>query len=159
MSQTHLEALRQRAVAGMLHCAQTQQHGWFLFWQGYTKALSDALAGAGQAVAAKDAPSGYEPPAHLKAAWAALPECVEALTIADVQQLLAAQGIEVATESVTDLNVLRRQELKNTEVAAVHLDDEHAAAVVNGDDGTGLHGDPPEKACDPGMVVRSEAAA
>lgn len=159
MSQTHLEALRQRAVAGMLHCAQTQQHGWFVFWQGYTKALSDALAGAGQAMAAKDAPSGYEPPAHLKAAWAALPECVEALTIAEVQQLLAAQGIEVATESVTDLNVLRGQELKDAEVTAVHLDDEHAAAVVDGDDGTGLHGGLPGKACDAGMVVRSEAGA
>ena len=101
-SSQSLHALRQRGVVGMLHSAQINETSMFWFWRGFTKALSDAIDGAGQPLAAIDAPSGYEPPAYLKAAWAALPERVETLGIADVQQLLAAQGVEVASDPVTD---------------------------------------------------------
>lgn len=154
----HLEALRLRSMTGMLHSAQISHHGRFSFWQGYTKALADALADEGRSMAAKDALSGYEPPTHLKAAWAALPVRLEALAIADVQQLLTAQGVEVAAQRVADFNVQRGKQLEDAEVATVKLDDEHATAVVDGDDGTCLHGGPPEKECDPAIVDRSEVA-
>jgi len=98
-----IEALRNRAITGLLFNAGrsfvSAGEVGFSFWSGYLKALQDVRSGAGGTLAHLDAisPSGYEPPSHFKAAFAALAERAEALTFAEVQQLLAAQAVEVAT--------------------------------------------------------------
>jgi len=114
---TQLTALRKRAIVCLLHNAEHNDDVAFKFWSGYALALRNVEHGSGQAAAEKDArsPSGYEPPAHLQAAWAALPVDAETLTIAQVQQILAAQGVKLTRDPIAHGHFVRGQQLKGGE--------------------------------------------
>lgn len=93
-------ALRQRGLVGLLFAAQntecTGHELAFRFWQGYLNALHGISSGHAAMAAQVDAQrSGYEPPAYLQAAFAALPNRVESATLAEVQEFLAAQGVQL----------------------------------------------------------------
>lgn len=141
-----IEALRHRALSGLFFTAlhpEAPEHGTaFQFWSGYLKALKDLRNDTGQCAALRDQQSsGYQAPGYLQAAFAALPVGAEFASVAAVQQFLAAQGVQVAGDAVTDLQVGAVQQLEHGKGRAVHLNDEHAAPVVDGNDGA-LHGAP-----------------
>ena len=157
MSTAQLAALRKRAIVCLLHNAEHNDTAAFMFWSGYAMALRNLERGKGQAMAEKDArsPSGYEPPAHLQAAWAALPEDAEQLTIDQVQQFLTAQGVQLTRDPIAHGHFVGGQQLKGSEVAAVDLNDEHAPAGVDGNDGSSLHA----ASCKAAIVTREGGAA
>lgn len=132
-----VQALLNRAITGLLYAASINAPLRVEYWRGNIKGLRDLLTGDGAECAArKDALSGaYQPPACFEAAWAALPENVEDLSLAQMQQFLAAHRIEVATDPVAHRHLEAVQQLKGSEVPALDLDDEHAPAGVDvGDD-------------------------
>lgn len=142
-----LDALRNRAITGLLvnesNPAASAGVVGFSFWQGYIKALQDVRNGAGSTLAGMDeARLGYEPAGHLKAAFAALAECAESATFAQVQQILAAQGVQVAGQPVAHGQFNAAQQLKDGVVAVVNPHDEHAAAGIDCNDGA-IHGASP----------------
>lgn len=140
-----IQALLARAKTGMLFNASRApsplSETGFSFWRGYLSALKDLSNPSTAWAAQRDASlSGYEPPSYLKAAFAALPEDVESLTFTQVQQFLAAKGVEITGDEITHGELNAVQQLENSKGVAIHLDDEHAAAAVDGNDGS-LHGD------------------
>lgn len=140
-----IQALMARAMTGMLLNASRARgplsETGFSFWRGYLKALRDLSSSTATSVAMRDAMrSGYEPPGYLKAAFTALPVDVESLTLAQVQQHLTAYGVEITADAITHGQLDAVQQLEDSKSVVIHLDDEHAAAVVDGDDGS-LHGD------------------
>lgn len=154
-------ALRMRAVGSLLftasHPSAPEHLTAFHFWRGYLKALADVTGDAARAVLLADARrSGYEPPSYLQRAFAALPERIEALTLAQVQQFLATQGVEVSADAVAHLKVDAAEQLEDDKGVIVHPHDEHAAAVVDGDDGA-QHGNAP--CVDGAATVAQEGSA
>ena len=98
-----IATLRNRAIAGLLFSAGATHPEQFLFWRGYLKALLDlSRPSAGKPTLREIASGGYEPPACLQRAWTALPESIERLTLPEVQQFLAAQGVEITRDHVSD---------------------------------------------------------
>lgn len=142
-----IQALMARAKTGMLFNASRARsplsEAGFTFWRGYLSALK-ALSSSSTAWAVqRDASrSGYEPPSYLKAAFTALPVDLESLTFAQVQQFLTVNGVEITADEIPHGQVDAVTQLEDGKGATVHLHDEHAAAVVDGDDGS-LHGDSP----------------
>lgn len=137
-----LDALTQRAKTGFVYAAMAGNERTCNFFAGQLKFASDLASGAGNKLAAMDAArSGYEHPAGFEAAWAALPVGAEKLSMAEVQQILAAQGFQVAADAVAGVDVNATEHLKNSKVATVNLDDEHTALAVDGVH-SALHADP-----------------
>lgn len=142
----HIEALRQRALSSLfftaLHTQAPEHESAFQFWSGYLKALKDLGSGCASAAALRDADrSGYEPPSYLKAAFAALPVGAEFTTVTQVQQFLAAQGVQVPGNAVAYLQADVVQQLEDGKGRPVDLHYEHAAPMVDGCDGAGgAHG-------------------
>lgn len=152
-----ITALRNRAKTGLLFAATVNCHITFDRWYGYLAALRDLESGVGPKLAAKDAccESGtYEPPGIFKAAWPALPEDIEALTLANVRELLAAQGMEIAGDDIADSQINAVQQLKDGEVSATELNDEHASALIDGNNGSCLHA----ASCDQAIVSQEGGA-
>ena len=140
-----IQALLARAKTGMLFNASRApsplSETGFTFWRGYLSALKDLSNPSTAWAAQRDASlSGYEPPSYLKAAFAALPVDLESLTFAQVQQFLTVNGVEITGDEITHGELNAAQHLEHGKGVALHLDDEHAAAVVDGNDGS-LHGD------------------
>lgn len=135
-----IATLRNRAVTGLLFSAGTTHPEQFLIWRGYLKALLDlSRPNAGRLTLREiaSASGGYEPPAFLQRAWSALPERVEHLTLSEVQQFLAAQGIEITRDHVSDRQLKTVLQTESGEVTAADLNDEHPVARVDvGDDAT-----------------------
>lgn len=152
-----ITALRNRAKTALLSAATINRHFIFERSMGYLKALSDLESGVGQKLAAKDASSEsgtYEPLSMFKAAWPALPEDIEALTLANVRELLAAQGMEIAGDDIADSQINAVQQLKDGEVSATELNDEHASALIDGNNGSCLHA----ASCDQAIVSQEGGA-
>ena len=136
----HVAALLNRAHSGMLMAALADRPVGFVGWRSYAKALADLESFHGQQLAAKDARSGgYQPTSCLQAAWASLPEGIERMPLAEVQQFLTSQGVEIPAETVPALKVNAVEQLDDNEVAAVNLNHEHAPAMVDVNDGTSGH--------------------
>lgn len=135
------QALLRRARRGILFSAINGAPDRFHFWQGVASAAQDIINGYALRMAANDASNlSDQEQTSLEAAWAALPVGVKHLTMADVQQLLAAQGIESAADLVAHHDIGAGQALKNNEVAPIaQLQDEHAQARADVGNGTGLH--------------------
>jgi len=133
-----IDTLRNRAIAGLLFGAAVNHPEQFLLWKGYLKALLDlSRPNAGKPTLREVASGGYQPPACLQRAWAALPECIERFSLTEVQQFLAAQGLEITRDHVSDRQFKAVLQTENRKVTAVDLDDEHAVPVVDmGDDAT-----------------------
>ena len=136
MDANAIATLRNRAIAGLLFSASANYREQFLIWRGYLKALLDlSRPNAGKPTLREIASSGYEPPACLQRAWTALPESIERLTLPEVQQFLAAQGVEITRDHVSDRQFKTVLQTESGKVPAADLNDEHPAAGVDvGDD-------------------------
>lgn len=159
-----IDALRNRAVSGLLiNASYPPEAGGdgFGFWQGYIKALQDLRNGAGDTLAGLDeARSGYQPPSHLQAAFAALAESAEAATFAEVRQLLATHCVQVAGNAVANGEFDAVEQFKHGVGGIVQTNDEHAPARVDGDDGSCcVHGAAPLFVADRATVAQQGGAA
>lgn len=99
---TEAAAMQARAQAGLLAAALDGNAVRFAFFSGQLSFARSLTNGTGKRLAAKDAAraaSGDHAQTHLERAWTALPVGAEKLTMAQVQQLLAAQGIKVGSDS------------------------------------------------------------
>lgn len=138
-----INALMARARTGLLVAADLENPAAFNFWQGYIDALrsiSDRSATLTHLVRRDQASGGYQPPAYLAAALTALPEDVKALCLADVQQLIRAQGIQPTCDLVSDGNLDGVEQLEHSKGAIADLHQEHASAAVDHDHGALAHG-------------------
>jgi len=137
------QALLDRATVLLLTAALQNNESRAQFARGSINTLRSLLTCDGTEFAArKDAASGaYQPPACLEAAWAALPIDIERLSLAEVQQFLTAQGVEIAPHLIADRNLKTVQQPKNDEIAALDLHNEHAATRVDVGNGS-EHGKP-----------------
>ena len=130
MSRANLDALRARAITGLVFCAAENKAELYTWWAGYVSAIDAVLDGTADLLATKDALSnGHQPPAGWQAAWPALTKGLKGLTITQARELLALHGIELAQESVTDNQVNVGQQLEGAVVAPVELNDEPADAL------------------------------
>lgn len=138
-----ITALRHRAHTGLACAALVpgqRREELHQFWQGYCKALRDLERGTGSKLAIKDATSGaYEPPAVLQGAIGQLRDDIENLTRAEIRQRVAAAGIELPFEPVTDLDVVPPSEFEDRRGAAVDSHHEHTSARVVEGDAARLH--------------------
>lgn len=135
-----IEALRKRALCGMFFTAGNpgvaEYPSAFYFWRGVINALDTIRSGGASVMAARDkATSGYVPPSYLQRAFASLPKGIESASLAKVQEFLAASGVQIATDLVADSDADVGQQLKDHAVSADHLNDEHATAGVDFDNG------------------------
>jgi hypothetical protein len=111
------------------------------FAQGAINAYRSILRDAGQLLARRDAklPSGYLPFTDFQAAWASLPDNIEHMTVAEVQDFLHTHGVEIATDTVTNGNINGVVKLKDDVVTAIDQHDEHDAAPADVGNGAGCH--------------------
>lgn len=138
-----IEALEHRARIGLLSAAHIGCPERFAFWKGQASALGMLARGVGvKAAAIDEALSGYEAPGCYQAAWAALPERAERLSLAEVQQILVAHRVEISTDAVADGEIDPIEQFEDRVVSAVHPDDEHAAAGVDCNDGSSHQNSP-----------------
>lgn len=96
-----------------------------------------ALSAVRDGVWAWSAKRPYHVPPMLKAAWAALPVGVEDMSMAQVQQLLAAQGVEISADDVADLQLNAGQQLEDAQGVGAVAHQEQAAARVHAHHGAG----------------------
>lgn len=137
---TETAALQARAQAGLLAAALDGNPARFAFFSGQLSFARNLGNGTGERLAAKDAAlaaSGDHAQTSLERAWAALPVGAEKLTMAQVQQLLTAQGIKVAFDGVAGVDIDPVEQFEHGKATA-KLNDEHAAPAVDGVNGT-LH--------------------
>lgn len=124
-------ALLRLGRSGIIATAFTNNASALEFWKGYTEAARDLMSGVGAIAAAKDAlTSGYAQ-TDLQAAGACLPERTKGLTLAQVREILAAQGIEVATDAISHTDIGAGEVLEDNVVPRVDCDDEHPVARVH----------------------------
>lgn len=131
------------------------------FWCGYAKGLRDLQSGGGRKAAAKDL-AGQHLASVPNAAWSALPIDGEGFTSPDVEEILAAQRLQIAGQLITDFEVDGVQQLENGKLAASILHDKHPVSVVDANDrsashvsscfagGTSMAQDPAATACSKG---------
>ena len=148
------QALLNRAITGLLFSASINAPDRAQFWRGSINALRGVLdTERANFMARKDASCAYQPPAGLEAAWAALPDNIERLSFAEVQQFLAAQGVQITTHTIANSQVDAVLQFKDREVATVNLNDEHAAHAVDVSDGS-KHAEPSDV-----LVIVTEGGA
>lgn len=151
-----VQALLNLSTQGQLICAATNKPLAYLQHQAAAKALRGLLDGAGQQAAELHASrGGYQPAACLQTAWTRLPEGVERFTLAQVQQFLVAQGVEVTTDVISHGRLMTGHQLEDCEISTTYLDDQEAAARVVIDDCSSLHG---MSSSETDMVVQGGAA-
>jgi hypothetical protein len=132
MTAAEFQAIKARALVSMMAAADLGLADTFTWWRGYLKGVLDTMSDYAALMAQKDAELAYEPPAYLKAAWAALPEGAENFTMAEMHEFLAAQGVELAEHLVANSKVNPGEQLEHSELAsAANVHDEHASAGVD----------------------------
>ena len=110
------------------------------FAQGGLNALRALATGAGQTGADLHASrGGYKPSALFDGVWSKLPNGIERFTLREVQEFLVANGVQLATDSVTNLGTGSVEYFKYEVFPAIDCHDEHDAARADLDDGSGLH--------------------
>ena len=134
-------AIKRRARIGIVVAALDDNESHLQFWVGVDDAAQALINGSAARMAEKDAQTlPNQEQTSLQAAAAALPVCVKNLTMAEVQQLLAAQGFKAPADLVAHRDIGAGQVFKNDEVALIaDLQDEHAQARADVGNGTGLH--------------------
>jgi len=126
-----ISAMRNRAAQLVLTKAWLGKADQMHFAQGSLKALDDLLNHfeTCEFAAQRDAlMGGYQPLGGFEAAWAALPEGLEYLTMAQVQQFLQSYAVEFPLDNVAHSQLNAALRLKDGKVPAVDLHDEHGAA-------------------------------
>lgn len=86
-----------------------------------------------------------DPQSGNPAAWTRLTDGLERLTVAQVQQRFAAEGIEVAADFVTQIQIDAVRQRPGRELPVVALHNESAPALVNCHDAPVCHTAPPVK--------------
>jgi len=124
-------ALR-RARVGAMAAAYMNKPLQYAFWAGVDHALQALKAGAWRAVARKDLLQPHQPPRFLEAAFAALPNGLEGLGMADMQEFLRTHGVEVAGDQVTGLQVNGTDQFEHGERPGADADLKHAVVSVDG---------------------------
>lgn len=109
------------------------------FWIGYAKGAAD-MDSFWPRVACKAHELGPEIDAATQAAWAALNHSVEGFSNTDIQQRLAALGIQIPLNNVATLRQVAVQYLDEHKCAS-DLHDDHRAAGTDVRDGAGLSHD------------------
>lgn len=140
-TQAAITALLNRAQALLLTQAWLGKPEGVAFARGSINALKSLQSGRGELWAAKDAnlKLGYEVNTYLQRAWPGLPEGLERLTMAEVQQHLCSKGIELAADTVAHRDIDGIAKLENDAITLVNADDEHDAARTEVGNGTGAH--------------------
>lgn len=137
-----VEALRNRAKQLILTQAWLGKTEGLRFAQGSFSALQSLLDSDGESYLADrdDSLGGYQPLAGFEAAWASFPIGAKNLSLSEVQEFLALQGVELSADAVTNMQVNSGADLKGREVAPFDLHDEHGLTRADLDDGSSLHG-------------------
>jgi hypothetical protein len=107
------------------------------YWRGFAQCAAALLNGTAQVMASHDQATESERTGQ--AAFAALPDDLERLTLADMKRHMWSQGIYCAADLVPSGNVDAIEQLQNAVGAAVKQDDKHAIAAVDVQDGGSLH--------------------
>lgn len=135
-----LQALRNRAIHGVLVGAWLGKPGNVAFFQGVLNGLTQIERGMAQRAAEKDRDlGGYQPVAGLQGAWATLPTGIERLTMAEVQQHLSAQGVELAADAVAHGDFDAVLQVEECMVPAINVHDEAQPPSVDLHNGSALH--------------------
>lgn len=121
-----------RARMGALLAAASGQAESFKVFQTMAGTLAELVRGNYRFVALKDQSIPYQAPGAFEAAWAALPVGPEAMSLADMQQFLRGQGVEVAGDDITGLDVRAAEQFERDELAALTAQQEHPGAAVDG---------------------------
>lgn len=127
----HAAAILRGGQMGIVATAFTNNAAALEFWKGYTEAARDLINGVGALAATKDELTGNDAQTSLQAAGACLPKRTKDLTLTQVRQFLAAQGIEVATNTIPHADLSAGEVLKHGVVPRVDGDDEHPVARVH----------------------------
>ncbi len=134
------QSLVDRAKTMLLVAAQTDNPIRFMLSKGYMKGLLDASSNHNSELEDKDkSQGGYKPATYLQAAWAALPNDMENITLRDVQQLLSTNGVECARDSAAQSDIDAALHLKSSVVTPVDLNNETTVQVINKTNNTSLH--------------------
>jgi hypothetical protein len=121
-----------RARMGALFAAAWGNAARFNVFQTMAITLAELVRGNYRFVALKDQSIPYQAPGAFEAAWAALPVGPEAMSLADMQQFLRGQGVEVAGDDITGLDVRAAEQFERDEFAAFTAQQEHPGAAVDG---------------------------
>lgn len=153
-----IQALQNRARQGILIAAELNKPANLRFWQGFHNALRALSNGFGQKLAESDqSMGGHKPAGCFQAAWAALPDNIERLSLIEVQQLLRTHGVKVPANAVAEPQVNAIDQLPGRTVTVVEADHELAVAAVDLHDGASLHAAAPVVA-DAAIVAQGGAA-
>lgn len=138
---TQAQALQNRGRLGIVFAASTRNAHQLEFWKGYTEAASNLMSGTGSLAAAKDAElPKYDAQTSLQAAVARLPERTKHLTLVQVRQILAANGIDVTSDAVAHRDISTGEVLEHRVLTRVGAQDEHPIARVHMRDDSDSHG-------------------
>jgi hypothetical protein len=129
-------ALRRARVGAMVAACMNKPTG-YAFWAGVDHALQALKAGSWAALARKDRLQPHQVPRRFEAAFAALPNGLESLGMAEMQQLLRAHGVEVAGDEVAGLQVNSTDQLEHGVSPAGQPHLEQAVQAVDGCHGAG----------------------
>lgn len=153
-----LQALLRRGRRGIAAAAITGNVSALDFWKGFCEALNDLTKGVGARAAEIDAASGEcDQQTGLEAAVASLPECTKRLTLADVQQLLAAHGVKLTPDRVPNVDIGSGLVLEHRVLAGLQPNDEHPIARVDARDYSNGHLSSPST-CNSASLVELENA-
>jgi hypothetical protein len=109
------------------------------YWRGFAQCAAALLNGAAQVMASND--QATEPERVVQAAFAALPDDLERLTLADMKRHMWAKGVDFGSELITDRKVDAVEQLKHGVGVAVEFNNEHAVAAIDVQDGCLVHMD------------------
>lgn len=139
------EALLQRGRTRMVEAlinegALTDPQQMHTYWRGFAQCAKALLDGSGAVMASHDEASDAQ--GAVQAAFARLPNDVERLTLPDMKRLMWAQGVDFASDLITDRNVDAAVKLQDAVGTPIKQDDEHSVASVDVRDGGCVHGAP-----------------
>jgi len=137
-----IQALARRAIIGYGVSIELELLAAQAFWLAYAKALIDLSDGTAERLVARDEglPANY-PQAGRAGAWARLSVGVEALTVAQVRERFAAEGMQISSDAAAKFQRNAVEYLKDHEVSAVDGNEYVTAlAVLIDDSALELHG-------------------
>lgn len=131
-----LQAMARRALIGLMADGLDAS---LPFWLGYAKALISLADGTASKLAERDAGlAAQDAHAGFAGAWTRLTEGIEALSSVEVQERLAAEGVQVALDAAATFQINAVKHLEHHVLTVVNGDEYVAALAVYLNDGAGL---------------------
>lgn len=135
-----ITALLNRATTGAMAAAENGNLSNFRFFQGMASALKDLGSPGLIHVTKRDLRhGGYEALHGTDAAFARVRADVEHLTLAQVQQILAGSGVQIALHPVAHSQLDAGAQLEHRVGVVVNANSEQPALGIDGHDGAGEH--------------------